>query len=368
LGGIIKAYREWRISADSNWLKKMYPNIKKSLDYCIKTWDPTGKGLIEEPHHNTYDIEFWGATGFATSFYLGALNAMIQMGSYLNQDVSVYKKLYTAGKANMETKLYDGQYFIQTIQWKGLKAPDPTQNPEFTKKEYNNPESIELLKTEGPKYQYGKGCLSDGVIGDWLSRMCGLNDVVDPEKVKSHVNAVYKYNFKTNLRKHGNPQRTTYAIGNEGGLLLCTWPKGGELSLPFHYSKEVWTGIEYQVASHLMLLGEVDKGLDIVRACRNRYDGKTRNPFNEYECGHWYARALASYGMLQALTGARYDALTQTLYIDSRVGDFTSFLSTATGYGTVSLKNGKPALQVAYGTIKLKKVMVAGKTVKFALT
>ena len=77
--------------------------------------------------------------------------------------------------------------------------------------------------------------------------------------------------------------------------MLCTWPKGGELSLPFVYSNEVWTGIEYQVASHLMLMGLVEEGLEIVRACRDRYDGRVRNPFNEYECGHWYARAMSSY-------------------------------------------------------------------------
>ena len=45
------------------------------MDYCIATWDPKGKGVVEEPHHNTYDIEFWGPDGMITSFYLGALTA-----------------------------------------------------------------------------------------------------------------------------------------------------------------------------------------------------------------------------------------------------------------------------------------------------
>lgn len=121
--------------------------------------------------------------------------------------------------------------------------------------------------------------------------------------------AVHKYNLKHDLVDHFNPQRPVYACGKDGGLLLCTWPKGGMLSLPFVYSNEVWTGIEYQVASHLMMKGEVEKGLDIVRECRERYDGRVRNPFNEIECGHWYARAMASYGMLQGLTGVRYDAV-----------------------------------------------------------
>jgi hypothetical protein len=77
---------------------------------------------------------------------------------------------------------------------------------------------------------------------------------------------------------------------------------GGALSLPFVYSIEVWAGIEYQVASHLMSLGMAQKGLDIIRTCGSRYDGRVRNPFDEYECGHWYARAMSSLALLQGMT------------------------------------------------------------------
>lgn len=135
------------------------------------------------------------------------------------------------------------------------------------------------------------------------------------------------------------------------------------LSLPFVYSNEVWTGIEYQVASHLMMKGEVEKGLDIVRECRERYDGRVRNPFNEIECGHWYARAMASYGMLQGLTGVRYDAVDKTMYINSKIGDFKSFISTDTGFGTIEWKAGKPVLNVVYGNIDVKRYNVSGKIV-----
>lgn len=169
--------------------------------------------------------------------------------------------------------------------------------------------------------------------------------------------------MKHDLVDHFNPQRPVYACGKDGGLLLCTWPKGGMLSLPFVYSNEVWTGIEYQVASHLMMKGEVEKGLDIVRECRERYDGRVRNPFNEIECGHWYARAMASYGMLQGLTGVRYDAVDKTMYINSKIGDFKSFISTDTGFGTIEWKAGKPVLNVVYGNIDVKRYNVSGKIV-----
>lgn len=361
LGGIMKVYREWRISGDNEWLKKMYPLVKTSMDYCIATWDPQQKGVIEEPHHNTYDIEFWGPDGMHCSFYIGALNAITAMGAFLGKDVSLYRQLATRGKKIMETELYNGEYFIQEIKVDGLKAKNPVTVQSFGG-EYSL-EAKELLEKEGPKYQYGKGCLSDGVLGAWIGRMCGLEDTIDGEKIKSHLLAVYKYNLKKNLSEHANPQRPSYALGDEGGLLLCSWPRGGKLSLPFVYSDEVWTGIEHQVASHLMLMGHVKEGLNILRVSRNRYDGRIRNPFNEYECGNWYARALSSYGYLQALTGVRYDAVEKTLYINSRIGDFTSFLSTGTGFGTVSLKNKQPSLKVDYGNIKIEKTMVDGKPV-----
>ena len=359
LGGIMKVYREWRTTGDTDWLRKIYPMVKKSMDYCIGVWDPRKKGVLEEPHHNTYDIEFWGPDGMCSSFYLGALRAFAEMGKSLKKDEKPYEELNKKGKAYVETKLFNGEFFIQEIKVEGLNAPDPAKAKSFGG-DYS-PEAVALLKKEGPKYQYGTGCLSDGVLGDWISRVCGLPDILDPQKITSHLLAVHKYNLKKDLSEHENPQRPAYALGNEGGLLLCSWPNGGKLSLPFVYSDEVWTGIEYQVASHLMFMGEVEKGLDIVRACRDRYDGTVRNPFNEYECGNWYARALASYGLLQGLTGVRYDAVDKTLFIDSRIGDFKTFLSTATGFGTVTFKSGKPSVEVVHGSIDVKKYIVSGK-------
>ena len=359
LGGIMKVYRDWRISGDTVWLKSLWPKVRLSLDYSIRTWDPRGRGVLEEPHHNTYDIEYWGPDGHCSSIYLGALKAAIEMGEVLGDDVSSYRELLEKGIRYLEDELYNGEYFIQKIQTEGLNA-------KFEPLDYssNGPgysDLINIINREGPKYQYGTGCLSDGVLGFWMAQVCGLGEVIDPVKVRSHLRAVHKYNLKRDLGDFANPQRPAFAAGREGGLLLCTWPRGGELSLPFVYSNEVWTGIEYQVASHLMMEGLVEEGLEIVRICRRRYDGVVRNPFNEYECGHWYGRALSSYALLQGLTGVRYDAVSKTLFMDSRMGDnFRSFLSTASGFGTVGLKAGRPFLEMKAGTLDVKRVLVSG--------
>jgi uncharacterized protein (DUF608 family) len=361
LGGIMKVYREWRISGDDEWLKTYWPLVKQSLGYCIEAWDPRHTGLLEEEHHNTYDINYWGPDGHCGSIYLGALKAAAAMGEYLGDDVSLYQELLDKGAKRMEAELWNGEYFIQKIVTEGMDKEYHGISYEGNGEGYQD--VIEMLNEQGPKYQYGEGCLSDGILGFWFAEMAGLDgDIVDEEKVRTNLLSIHKYNLKESLLKHANPQRPTFAMGDDGGLLLCSWPHGGQLLIPFVYSDEVWTGIEYQVASHLMIKGEVEEGLEIVRICRDRYDGTRRNPYNEYECGSWYARALSSYGMLQGLTGARYDKVEKTLYIDSRIGDdFRSFLSTDGGYGTIGLRGGRPFLEVTSGDIDVERCVVSGE-------
>ena len=357
LGGVVKVFRDWRISGDTPWMKSLWPAVRRGLEYGIATWDPDHTGTLVEPHHNTYDIEFWGADGMCTSFYLSALQAGAIMGKVCGDDVALFKMLLAKGKAAMEKELWNGEYFFQKVQWQGLRASDPTAVSGIH--DAYTPEARALLQKEGPKYQYGAGCLSDGVLGDWLARVSGLPAVLDPQKVARHLVSVFEHNFRKDLSDHANPQRPGYAANDEAGLLACSWPKGGKLALPFPYSDEVWTGIEYQVAAHLIMFGRVKKGLSIVRAVRSRYDGRCRNPFNEYECGHWYARAMSSYSLLQALGGARYDAVEKTLVLSPAVkGDYRAFLCTATGYGTVGISKGKPFVEVKSGKIPVEKLVV----------
>jgi uncharacterized protein (DUF608 family) len=349
LGGIMKVYRDWRISGDNKWLEDLWPRIRKSLEYCINTWDPDHNGVLSEPHHNTYDIEFWGPDGMCTSFYLGALRAAAVMAEAVGGNASPYEELLARGKAYMEDKLFNGEFFIQRIEWKNLRSRPGIDG-------YSE-EAPAVFENEGPKYQYGEGCLADGVLGVWLAEMCGLEPFLDEDRTASHVLSVFRNNFKSDLSEHANPQRPAYALGSEAGLLACSWPKGNALSLPFPYASEVWTGMEYHVASHLAMTGHIEEALEIVRAVRSRYDGRIRNPFNEYECGHWYARAMSSYGLIQGLTGIRYDAVDKVLIMRPGMkGDFRAFLSTATGYGTAGIKDGKPFLEVKRGQVEVKSI------------
>lgn len=369
LGGIMKLYRDWQICGDTEWMKKMYPLAKRSLDYGIRTWDPDHRGGLFEPHHNTYDIEFWGPDGMCTSIYLGALAAMAKIAQVAGEidDASFYDELARQCAAFMDGQLFNGEYYQQKVEYMDLR--DQSFGATVAHVNEKSSEMQQLLKREGPKYQYGSGCLSDGVIGAWMARMYGIETPLKREHVRATLQAIFKNNFKTDLSDHANSQRPGYAMGREPGLVLCSWPHGGKPTLPFVYSDEVWTGIEYQVASHLIDEGFVTEGLTIVRALRSRYDGKTRNPWNEYECGNWYARAMASYALMATLSGFRYSAVEKTLWFGPRLETrpYKSFFSTANAFGTIELRRDAVHLQVIEGELVVERLALSGTVGEKAL-
>jgi len=355
LGGIVKVYRDYVLYGDLEWLKTLWPKVKASMDYCINQWDKKREGVLVEPHHNTYDIEFWGPDGMCSSFYAAALTAMVEMCTAVGEDFSEYAKLLSKSKDYLEEKLFNGEYFIQDVKWEAYLAKLPKVGEE-TLNDFISPEAHDLMHKHGPKYQYGIGCLSDGILGCWMAKMSGLGDVLDSDKVKSHLLSVFKYNFREDMSTHANPQRPGYCVGREAGLLLCSWPLGEKPALPFVYSDEVWTGIEYQVASHLISMGCKEEGLKIIEACRSRYNGSNRNPFDEYECGHFYARALASYSLFSAFTGVRYDARENVITINASSEDVQIFICTQSGYGLVGIKDGKPFVETVKGDIRVNRI------------
>ncbi len=359
LGGIMKVYRDWQISGDTEWMKRMYPLAKRSLDYGIRTWDPDHRGGLFEPHHNTYDIEFWGPDGMCTSIYLGALSAMAQMAAAAHpEDEAEYGELAKRCAAFMDEQLFNGEYYQQMVEYMDLH--DTSFAATVAHVDDKSSEMQQLLKREGPKYQYGSGCLSDGVIGAWMAQTYGIETLLARKNVRSTLQAIFKHNFKTDLSDHANAQRPGYAMGKEPGLLLCSWPRGSKPTLPFVYSDEVWTGIEYQVASHLIQEGFVTEGLTIVKALRSRYGGKTRNPWNEYECGNYYARAMASYSLLGALSGFRYSAVQKTLWFGPRLKSrpFKSFFSATGAFGTIELGPDALHVSVIEGELPVEKLVL----------
>ena len=352
LGGIIRIYRDWIISGESTWLKEKWPRIKQSLEYCINVWDLDRNGRLAEPHHNTYDVEFWGEDGLCSTIYAGALQAAIAMAEFLGESSEDWANILQGVQAVIKDELFDG-WIRQKVHWKDLKADDPTAVSIGSKQ--NSPEADAIIEKEGPRYQYGEGVLIDAALGCQNARMAGLGAVIDEDIERAHVDAIMEHNYKDSLADHACFQRPGYGIASEAGTIMCSWPDGGRLSMPFPYSDEVWTGCEHQFASHLVLLGRLDDAIKVEAAVNGRYTGKIRNPFNEIECGHFYIRALASYALVPAFSGAQYNAVTQTMRLQPSIeGDFISFFAIGSAWGYIGVKNGAPFLDLIEGELAIE--------------
>ncbi len=335
MGRIISLFRDWQFSGDNEFLRKLWPDAKRALEYAWTSWDADRDGLMEGEQHNTYDIEFYGPNSMMGGFYLGALLAGSKMAAAMgDQEASArYLEVFEKGKQKYDDLLWNGEYYVQKYD-----------------------------QVMEKKYQYGDGCLSDQALGQWMSMVAGLGRFLPEDRLKSALGSIFRYNFKTDFRDFSNVQRT-YALNDEKGLLLCSWPKGGRPPLPFVYSDEVWTGIEYHVASHLLYEGLLEEGLSIVKGVRDRYDGRRRNPWDEVECGHHYARAMSSWGLLLALSGFSYSGVDMKLGFEPQLypENFSTLWTTGSGWGSFSqmLQDGKTLtmkLSAAEGELRLKEV------------
>ncbi|MBI1783857.1 hypothetical protein HYR69_01820, partial [Candidatus Sumerlaeota bacterium] len=239
MGTIVKLYREWKLSGDTEFLRALWPKAKLALEYAWKRWDKDKDGVMEGVQHNTYDIEFYGPNPFMGAIYLCALRAGEEMARHLGDEAAAndYRAVYESGRNKLDAELWHGDFYVQKYAGK--------------------------RPFEEMKYQLGPGCLSDQLLGQWMSHVVGLGYVLPPERVRTTMNSIFKNNWKPVFEEHYNPQRI-YALGDEAGLLVCSWPKGGRPGLPFPYSDEVWTGIEYHVAAHLIYEGMIEEGIKIV--------------------------------------------------------------------------------------------------------
>jgi uncharacterized protein (DUF608 family) len=344
MGCILKLYREWQMSGDDAFLGRLWPSAKRALEYAWTSWDADRDGVMEGEQHNTYDIEFYGANTMMGTLYLGALVAGERMARAVGDMAAAaeYRRVFESGRAKLDQELWRDGFYVQRL---------PDRPAAGAAAGAANESRYAPAVDQGQfKYQYGEGCLSDQLLGQWFAEVVGLGHLLPPDHVKATLASIYRHNFKTSFFDHPNTQRI-YALNDEKGLLLCSWPHGKRPALPFVYSDEVWTGIEYQVAAHLVYEGLVMEGLAIVKGVRDRYDGQRRNPWNEVECGSHYARALASWSLLTALSGYHYSAPDKRLSFAPRLDgpDFRCLFTAGRAWGVFEqhLRPGQATAVVA---------------------
>lgn len=342
MGCVMKAYREWQLSGDEEFLKKNWGQVKKVLSFAWieKGWDGNRDGVMEGSQHNTMDVNYFGPNPQMGFWYMGALKAAEKMAVAMNDKkfAQQCQILFEKGSRWMDEHLFNGEYYEQ-------KITDPKTF------EYLN---MDDPKVEVPDFQLGRGCLVDQLVGQYMAHLCGLGYLGDKDHIQTTLRSIMKYNFKSSFNRHFNNMRS-YTMGDEAGLLMASWPNG-RLEVPFPYFAETMTGFEYSTAVGMLYEGMMDEGLTCIRAIRDRHDGAKRNPFSEAECGHHYARSMASWAAVIAMSGFQYSGIDQKMCITSSPG--TYFWSNGYAWGTCTVTDTTVEIELLKGSLQLKKLQV----------
>jgi len=335
-GMILKIYRDFLITNDRDFLKKSWVYIEKLMDFIFKEYENESDGMITRAQPNTYDCSIYGLNTFISSLNLVALLACEQIALELDikKWAEVCREKYKFMREVIDKECWNGEYYIQKY------------------------DSLEINK-----FQYGIGCLSDQLIGQWWAFHLGLGYIFPKAHVQQAIKSIVKYNFKETLNGFKQTPRV-FASNYDSGLLVCSWPNGGKPEVPTYYTDEVWTGIEYEVAALCFYIGEIESGLNIIKAVRERYDGTHRNPWNEVECGDHYVRPMSSWTLIHALTGISYSSKLNQFSISPKINqrNFQSFFITKSAWGKISQiitqKMLICSITISYGTLELSSIRI----------
>lgn len=329
MGTIMRLYRDWQLSGDDAMLKALWPRAKKALEFCWMEggWDGDIDGVMEGCQHNTMDVEYYGPNPQMQLWYLGALRAIESIAQYLGERdfANDCRYLFEKGRIWTDQNLFNGEYYIHEIR-------PPLEQTNVAPSLLVGMGASDLTS---PNFQLGEGCLVDQLVGQYMAHICNLGYLVKPENVKKTLNSIYKYNYRESMFDHFNCMRS-YALGGESALLMASYPKSRP-KYPFPYFTEVMTGFEYTAAIGMLYENQIEQGLHCIENIRARYDGLKRSPFDEAECGHHYARAMASWAAVLAWTGFNYSAVTSSLQFNPKDGNY--FWSNGHAFGNIIISS-----------------------------
>ncbi|HUT58958.1 MAG TPA: GH116 family glycosyl-hydrolase [Phycisphaerae bacterium] len=357
MGTIMRLYREWQLSGDEGMLRRLWPAARRAMEFAWIPggWDADHDGVMEGCQHNTMDVEYYGPNGEINLWYLGALRACERMARHLGEAdfADTCRDLFTRGSRWTDENLFNGEYYEHKVV--------PPGDPSAIAPGLRHGMGADDLAR--PQFQLGPACLADQLVGQLMAHVCGLGYLVAPDHARKALRSIMKHNFRKDLHGHFNHVRT-YAMNDEAGLLIASYPRGSRPKEPFFYCNEVWTGLEYTAAAGMIHEGLITDAVRCVAAARARHDGARRNPFDEPECGHHYARAMASWSLLPALSGFGYSGVEKTIRFAARRKGGRVFWSNGYAWGTCAQQRTRTAvrveLAVLHGALAVRRLVLSG--------
>ena len=230
------AYRDYLITKNTGFLKKIYPGIKKAMEWQF-TQDRNKDFLPDnEGKDQTFDVwNFYSTNSYTSGIFLASLLASIKMAKLFNdkQAERKFEDWYKKGRKSFEQKLWNGRYFANyACNEKGCED----------------------------------SCTLAQLNGQWYAHMLGLGYIADKKKIRTAIKSILKLN----------------AGKSKFGLVNSVYSDGRINKRSLH-SRNIFPGMGYAFASLCIYEGFKKQGLQITEKIWNNFVYNARTPWNQFD-------------------------------------------------------------------------------------
>jgi non-lysosomal glucosylceramidase len=265
---VLQVWRTFKLAPngeDINFLAECWPAAVEALHY-LKTFDANNDGLPDNggaPDQTFDDWPLKGVSAYCGALWIAALEAALAIAQQLQLstglDTSSEQRTFSSwleqSRANFDTLLWNGEYY-------DIDAESGTPV-----------------------------VMADQLCGDFYARLLGLPEVVSEANSRSTLKAVKEACFEA-------------FEGGKLGVANGLRRDGTPLDPNGTHPLEVWTGINFGIASYYRLMGDTSTALAITSAVVDQVYGgglQFRTPeaitaVNTFRACH-YLRAMAIWGV-----------------------------------------------------------------------
>lgn len=245
---ILLCYRDFLLTKDETFLKKVYPFVKKAF-YWLASTDKNKDFLPDhEGADQTFDLwAFYGASAYAGGLFLASLLALEKIAGLL-QDEPMQKEArqwFKKAQTSFEEKLWHKKYYLA----------------------YNNAKehlSEKQLNHHVKSQKVSVACMAAQLTGQWVANLLGLGYIVSPERIKKALAMMLEFNAQAS------------SFGAANGVLPT-----GEIDRSNAQSQNCWYGVTYTLAALAYDEGFQKEALALAKKAWDNASMNTLDPWNQ---------------------------------------------------------------------------------------
>jgi uncharacterized protein (DUF608 family) len=256
--------RDFYWTGDIDYLKEMWPSVKKAINYILTERDknhdrmPDMDGIM-----SSYDnFPMYGLASYIQSQWLASM-LMTREAALIMNDRDTYTlaaTILTDGSQLMEDKLWNGDYY-------------------YLSNDYSGPRGV------------NNGILTDQILGQWIIYQTDLGLLFPQQNISRCLESILKNSFITGF-----------------GLRNCTFPEFPglypiqETDLWVDQANTCWSGVELAFAGLLLYDNKTEQAIKLIRTVDERYR-KAGLYWDHQEFGGHYYRALSAWSVINGYLG-----------------------------------------------------------------